>query len=203
MTDARRDALLEQIVDYVLAHGVTGLTLRSLATAVGSNNRMLLYYFGSREQLVLAALDGAEQRFTGMPQIVAALDDDGMPVADRLRRAWETIADPDNLPFHRLFFEIFGVAGFEPERYTRFLGTVGTEWVAHVAGALHRSGVPSASAETLAHETVALWRGLQATLLGGGDLASVDAAAHNAMAAMIERAEAAKATATLRNRPSG
>jgi AcrR family transcriptional regulator len=43
-----RERLLGLVAGYVLEHGIADLTLRRLAAAIGSNNRMLLYYFGSR-----------------------------------------------------------------------------------------------------------------------------------------------------------
>jgi AcrR family transcriptional regulator len=49
---ARRDELLDQVTDHVLAHGLIGLTLRPLAAAIGTSDRMLVYHFGSRDQLV-------------------------------------------------------------------------------------------------------------------------------------------------------
>ncbi len=48
--DAHRTQLLNTIVAYVLKHGVATLSLRPLAKAVGSSPRVLLYYFGSKEE---------------------------------------------------------------------------------------------------------------------------------------------------------
>lgn len=52
----RREQLLEATVDYLLANGVTGLSLRPLASATGTQARLLIYHFGSRAALVSAAL---------------------------------------------------------------------------------------------------------------------------------------------------
>ncbi|UFS58205.1 TetR/AcrR family transcriptional regulator [Subtercola endophyticus] len=199
MTD-QKEALLERIVDYVLEHGVTQLTLRSLAATVDSNNRMLLYYFGSREELIVAALAGAETRFPSMAHVITSLDDESRPLDDRLLAAWQTISDPANLPFHRLFFEIFGLAGFEQQRFDAFLGEVGSQWIEHVAAAFEHSGVEPARATRFAHEVVALWRGFQATLLTGGDPAVIDRAAREATRALSDRA--ADVSSALQNRPS-
>ena len=51
--DARRAELLERAVDYVLRQGLAQLSLRPLAKATGSSPRLLLYYFGSKEALVV------------------------------------------------------------------------------------------------------------------------------------------------------
>ncbi|ANP71351.1 hypothetical protein PA27867_0378 [Cryobacterium arcticum] len=189
----RRERLLDRVVDYVLENGIADLTLRRLADAVSSNNRMLLYYFGSREEIIVAALTAAEARFPGMQQILVRLDDPVAPLGERLPAAWATIADPANLPFHRLFFQVFGLAGFERDRYADLLGTIGTEWVDHVAAAITAEGVPAAEALSFAHETVALWRGLQATLIGGGDRTAVNQAAQAGTLALLDRIRLAAA----------
>lgn len=187
----RREQLLESVVDHVLESGIARLTLRGLATAVGSNNRMLLYYFGSLEELVVTALHAAEYRFNGMTTIFAEFDDRRVPLAERVQGAWTTIQDPENRPFHRLFFEIFGLAGFERDRFDELLGVIGTEWVDNVARAYEAEGLGPDDARLFAHETVALWRGFQATLLSLQDDIVVDRAARPALAALVERIEAA------------
>jgi AcrR family transcriptional regulator len=189
----RRERLLGRVVDYVLEHGIADLTLRRLADAVGSNNRMLLYYFGSREEIIVASLTAAEARYPSMQQILVHLDDPATPLGERLDAAWATIADPTNLPFHRLFFQVFGLAGFERERYADLLGTIATEWVDHVSAAIEAEGVTTTDALTLAHELVALWRGLQATLIGQGDPTAVERAAAAGTRAILARIRSAAA----------
>jgi len=46
--ESEPDRLLRLTAGYVLEHGIADLTLRRLGQAIGTNNRMLLYYFGSR-----------------------------------------------------------------------------------------------------------------------------------------------------------
>lgn len=82
---SRRDELLDLVTDHVLEHGLIGLTLRPLAAAVGTSDRMLLYHFGSRDDLVTAVVTRAEER------AIAAVD--GLPAATGVRagvnRLWE------------------------------------------------------------------------------------------------------------------
>ena len=56
---ARRTELLERAYDYVLTHGITDMSLRPLATAIGSSPRVLLLLFGSKDGLVRALLERA------------------------------------------------------------------------------------------------------------------------------------------------
>ena len=52
----RRAKLLNEVVDYILSNGLAGLSLRPLAAGVNTSPRMLLYFFGSKEQLISEAL---------------------------------------------------------------------------------------------------------------------------------------------------
>ncbi len=51
-SSARQLELLERAYDYVLQHGLTSLSLRPLAQAIGSSPRVLLFLFGSKEGLL-------------------------------------------------------------------------------------------------------------------------------------------------------
>lgn len=63
---ATKDALLARMADHVLAHGLRDATLRPLARAAGTSDRMLIYHFGSKEALVAAILDHLALRLTSM-----------------------------------------------------------------------------------------------------------------------------------------
>ncbi len=58
----RRQELLDAATDHVLAHGLIGLTLRPLAAAIGTSDRMLVYHFGTRDALVSAVVARTTQR---------------------------------------------------------------------------------------------------------------------------------------------
>lgn len=59
---SRREELLDAATDEVLAEGLIGLTLRPLAAALDTSDRMLLYHFGSRDGLVSAVVARATER---------------------------------------------------------------------------------------------------------------------------------------------
>ncbi len=171
-----RDRLLERVADRVLEHGATDLSLSELARAVGSNNRMLLYYFGSKEEALRQAILVAFGRFPHLQGALVRLGEDAPPLRARLLRAWQDIAHPDNLPFLALFFQSFGVALYHPERNQELLGQLGDEWVEAVQAVLEAEGIDPATALRLATQVVAEWRGLQFSLVSGADRAALDAA---------------------------
>lgn len=165
-----RERLLALATEVCLANGVSTLTLRSLGAAVGSNNRMLLYYFGSKERLVLEALAEAARRHWALSG--AAPAEPGEMEA-WLCRSWRTLVAPANRPFIRLFLEVAGLAVQHPERFTGFVASL-EPFTALVVASLRNQGVPAAEARDLATEIVALWRGLQYELVTEGDVRRVN-----------------------------
>jgi AcrR family transcriptional regulator len=170
---SERDRLLSLVADYCLERGVATLTLRGVSDAVGTNNRMLLYYFSSKEELIAEALTEAKSLFPAIEDAFETLEDRGRPLADRLQLAWRSIAAPENVAYLRLFFEVFGLAVREPERYAHFIDG-GQSWPRGIAKVLRAEGVPTVEARSMARELVALWRGLQFDLLANGNHRAVE-----------------------------
>src|SRR5439155_13396737 len=89
----RRSETLGRAAEYVLDHGLAGLSLRPLAAALGTSPRMLLYDFGSKQRLVvdvLAEIRRREERL--FDAHVETLED-----------VWRWIAAPEREAFLRLF----------------------------------------------------------------------------------------------------
>jgi AcrR family transcriptional regulator len=78
----RRDELLELAYAYVLEHGLAGMSLRPLAKAIGSSPRVLLFLFGSKDELVRALLARARA--------------DELEHADGPLEVWEWLAAPEH-----------------------------------------------------------------------------------------------------------
>jgi AcrR family transcriptional regulator len=182
-----RQRLMGLVVDLILRDGVIDTSLSAIARAIGSNNRMLLYYFGSKEQLIADALDVVMSRYPGIVSVLDALDQHDVPLADRLDAAWHGLA-AEPVPM-RLFFEVFGLAAHHPGRFDSYLHVVGAVWIDRVTMALRGDGVPSAEARLLGREIVALWRGLQFDLVSGGDRRAVDATHRGAARSIAARVQ--------------
>lgn len=56
LTDDRRQVWLDGMAQHVLSHGLTHASLRPLAQAVGTSDRMLIYHFGSKDGVIAALL---------------------------------------------------------------------------------------------------------------------------------------------------
>ncbi len=101
---SRRAVLLEQIADHLLAHGLGGTSLRPLARATGTSDRMLLYYFKDKAELIEAALAVVAARLQALlPAPDAAPPAHVEAVAQRLGTA---LLGEAHWPYMRLWLEI-------------------------------------------------------------------------------------------------
>jgi AcrR family transcriptional regulator len=156
----RRQELLDRSVDYVVAHGISDLSLRPLAAALGTQAPVLLHHFGSKERLVTEILGRVRDRLRALGR--------GAEAAHRrsgLGAVWTWVSDPDQDPLMRLFFEAYGLALRRPDRYPEFLGHAIHDWLDEPLAA-----VDDISA-TLAIATVT---GLLVDLLTTGDRVRVE-----------------------------
>src|SRR4051812_29604269 len=169
-----RARLLAAVLDHVAARGISDLSLRDVAAAVGTSHRMLIYHFGSREGLMVAivqAVEAAQRAF--LAELTA---DPSLSQADTVRMMWRRLADPALWPNERLFFEIYVLALQGRPGTAGLLDDIVDAWVEpSVAWAMQR-GRPASEARADARLAVAVCRGLLLDLLATGDRAAVDAA---------------------------
>ncbi len=154
--EPRRDELLERIADYVTANGLAGLSLRPLAEAVGSSPRVLLYYFGSKEELIgeVLALARVRQR-----AIFATLPRDASSYRDTISAAWSMMSAPQHEPVFRLFFEVYGLALQDRKRFAGFLHGAVDDWLAYLSAGPSQAGYRPTDARALATVILAGFRG--------------------------------------------
>ncbi|MFF7938739.1 TetR/AcrR family transcriptional regulator [Nocardia gamkensis] len=103
---AKRAELLAAVVRYIADHGLADLSLRPLAAELGTSSRMLIYYFTTKEELLVQAL--ATQR----PDLAALFADIGDPseLRDRLWDFWTVNTSGDGSTSVRVMLQVLGVA---------------------------------------------------------------------------------------------
>src|SRR3712207_1214218 len=103
----QRAAHLAGAVEHVLREGVATLSLRPLAAALGTSDRMHLYYFGTRVDLLAAARDTVgEQLQAGL---TAALPDAPVPPGRLLPTLWASLETSGAEAHVRLYLEVSGL----------------------------------------------------------------------------------------------
>jgi AcrR family transcriptional regulator len=171
-----RERLLELTARHLLEHGVLDLRLRTLGEAIGSSHRVLLYYFGSREELIAEALEEAARLSSVRDAFLAGPDDGAADVYGEFVRVWTRVSAREQLPFTRLFLQVVALALHDARRYEKFLDDLPRDWAASYTRYLERQGMPSGAAADLAAEIVGLQRGLQLELAIGSAPEMIDRA---------------------------
>jgi AcrR family transcriptional regulator len=171
----RRAELLSACYGYVLEHGLAGLSLRPLAAATSTSPRVLLYLFGSKEQLVRELLARARhEQITLITRLLGPDIPDGgfEQLADRL---WNLLSSPGQRPMVRLTYEAYlRSVSRDPGPWQGFAAETAQDYLELLIKA--QPGAHPARAEAVAASTLALIRGLLLDLLADGDTDRVTAA---------------------------
>ena len=169
--EKRPEELRDAIVQYLCEHGMADLSLRPLAEAVGSSPRVLLYYFGSKEKMVVQVLAEVRRRQRAMFERIQA-----KTFEEACRAIWKQLSAPDSLAMFRLFFEAYGMAMRHPKVYEEFLRSTVGDWIKFMAMELRREGYKTAHAEAFATVVLAALRGFLLDYCASGDRVRVDRA---------------------------
>ncbi len=168
-----RPKLVADAVAYLTEHGLSDVSLRELATGLGTSHRMLIYYFGSKEGLLVEVVREVERR---QQAVLLAMAEDGGTLVDVGRRFWQALRAPELAASERLFFELYGQALQGRPYAVSFLDGVVDSWVELSIPALRAGGLSDADAHAQARLGLAVVRGLLLDVLATGDGAGVDAA---------------------------
>jgi AcrR family transcriptional regulator len=102
-TDSKKQAIIEQLADYLLIHGMKGASLRPLAAAVGMSDRMLLHYFSDKEELMTATLLLVSDR---LKLILGSAQSEQLPYRLLVPHLAGMIKDQHIRPYLRLWLEL-------------------------------------------------------------------------------------------------
>jgi AcrR family transcriptional regulator len=150
--------LLDAIIAYLLKHGVSELSLRPLAKAVGSSPRVLLYHFGSKEAMIDRVL--AHIREQQRARYAQMSPPTFVPPSAGCREIWRSMAAPNSEPLFRLFFEIYSIALQRPRRFAGFLHNTVHDWINFVSEPMRREGYGLEDSRAFATVVLAGFRGL-------------------------------------------
>lgn len=187
----RREELLERAYAHVCEHGLSGMSLRPLATAIGSSPRVLLFLFGSKDGLVRALLARAR---ADEAELLDALARQGpADLTEVARTVWGWLCAPAHRSVLTLWIESYARSVIEPDGpWSGFAEATVNDWLALLADAQ-----PSPQRRTTAGETertivLAVLRGALLDLLATGDVTRTTRAVEHALTALREPARNAR-----------
>lgn len=169
----KRAELLEQVVHHLQHDGLAQMSLSPLAEAVGTTKRMLLYYFGSRENLVAQAL------IANRPDVHALFDDvhDTAGLRGAGHALWEAMTVGEQSGAVRMLLQLLSLATSDPDQYGELAADTVEVMIGPIAAAYVRLGHSPQQAQAGATLLVSGLRGLCQDRLVTHDAARTDAAA--------------------------
>jgi len=168
---ARKRELLEAAYGYVLANGLAGMSLRPLAKEIGSSPRVLLFLFGSKDELIRALLARAREEEL---RYLAVLRD-GRDLAATARETWAWLAAPAHRALLVLWVEGYArsLTG-DPGPWAAFGRDTVRDWLDLLASRQPRRDAAGAERDAAGAEEertllLAVLRGALLDLLATGD----------------------------------
>jgi AcrR family transcriptional regulator len=107
-SDDRRAALLDRMADHILAHGISESSLRPLAKAARTSDRMLLYYFSDKTEMITATLGHISLRLAGVLGEQGAVAP--LPIDRLIPKLFDLLCAESLWPYMRLWLEIASLA---------------------------------------------------------------------------------------------
>jgi len=176
LDEANRAQLIDRVLEDVLAHGIGSLSLRPLAKRIGVSAAALLYNFTSKEELTIAILKRAGDRQRALFETIRSQEH--LTPYEVCAEIWRAVSTKEMIPLFRLFFEVYGLALQDRERFPDFFAGAIERWLAFIAIAFERSGAKKRDARLVATMLLAGFRGLMLDLCATGDFARVNGAAN-------------------------
>ena len=163
-----RVQLLDAVVGYLAEHGLANVSLRPMASQLGVSVNALVHHFGSKDDLIVAAMRRTEtaQRDVEAQWLERRPD---LSQADLLRAWWRWItATPQNLAVVRLGIEAAALDATVTGLPRQVRGDQIGIWRSNIEQRLLAEGVEQSTATIEASLAKAMFTGLVVDLLATG-----------------------------------
>ncbi len=126
--EQKKNQIIQRVMGYIVENGLLNeMGIRSLAKAAGTSDRMLIYYFGTKDELINQVLNTIAAGFT--VQLDSLL-------GSHQRSSDQLLNELTAVVFHeafdasaRLWFELVGLAARNKEPYASNAKELASNWV--------------------------------------------------------------------------
>jgi AcrR family transcriptional regulator len=180
VSSARRDELLDRAYRYVTEHGLSAMSLRPLATEIGSSPRVLLFLFGSKDGLVRALL--ARARADEMAYVQRMRLEDGVDLTRVGLEVWRWLTADEHRGLLTLWTESYARSLIEPDGpWAGFAASTVDDWLTLLADTQAPGERNTRAGEARRTLVLAILRGALLDLLATGDVARTTRAVNVAL----------------------
>lgn len=166
---AKADELLEQIIEIIRRTGLAGFSLDMLAAELGTSSRMLVYYFGSKDELLGRIVYRVRE-----DTVTAFESHPADSIFDAIDMWWSRYRA--NLTDMQFFFHLATRSFEEPDKFREFSSTAVEQWTSFFYRSVRRDTKTAKEARAIARLTLATVRGLTVDLLITADERRVEEA---------------------------
>jgi AcrR family transcriptional regulator len=126
--ELKRSAIIDRLADHVLAHGLVASSLRPLAKAAGTSDRMLLYYFADKAEIISATLARIAERMTNALAVHTAPKP--LPLDALIAHLSAIVLRAEFWPYMCVWLELASRAGRDDPDYTQVAAQIGEGFLA-------------------------------------------------------------------------
>lgn len=159
----RKQELVDGLISYLMKHGLADLSLRPMAAAVGTSARLLIFHFGTKEELLAEVLQEMQARLRRSFTNLSARSSSRR--GSMLRVFWDWALEKKNFNYLCLLYQLHVLALQSPKKYARYLERNTLNWLEWVQGKLP----PERRDPVLATLFLAVFDGLFIALMDSGD----------------------------------
>jgi AcrR family transcriptional regulator len=138
--DAQRERVIEALAAHFLANGLGDTGLRSLAAAAGISDRMLLYYFRDKADVMACVIGRLAGGFAAA--LDAALSPDPLPPERLLLVASDLVLSPAMRPSMRLWLQIAAAASRQESPFPAIAKQIVEQFIAWLDARIDRPAGP-------------------------------------------------------------
>ena len=135
--DLKKQAAIKRIANHLLANGLSETGLRRLAEVAGTSDRMLIYYFGTKDALLDVVLSGIAASVTAQLDMLLGAEQRSAEVL--LEQLTTVTMDEAFAPAVQLWFELVGLAARGQDPYLSNARVFADNWIAWIAAHLDDS----------------------------------------------------------------
>lgn len=122
-----KEEILAGALAAAIEDGLSQLTFGRLAKRLGISDRVAVYYFPTKDDLIGAVVLAMGLKL--QDTVAKAFSKPATDYSELVRRAWPVLAHPDADPVFALFFEANGLAAAGREPYRELVPTLVKAWI--------------------------------------------------------------------------
>lgn len=135
--ELKKAQIIQNVIQHMIDHGLSDVGLRTLAKVAGTSDRMLIYYFETKDALLGEALHAIAANLTS--QLDALLGQHQRSAETLLAELLTLSSSPQFRVVIQLWFEVVGLAVRGQEPYAVNATAIGNNWLQWIERRLETS----------------------------------------------------------------